>query len=69
MKKTWVLICIIMLFFSAYIIADTYAKYITGATATASKQAGAWVIEVNDTDISNSRIKYNIYYRYFNLSR
>lgn len=69
MKKTWVLISIIMLLFSAYLIIQTYAKYITGATATANKQAGAWVIKVNDTDISNSRCKYNFYYRYTYLSR
>lgn len=54
MKKIWVLISIIMLIISAYIVVDTYAKYLTGATATTNKYAGAWVIEVNDTDISYS---------------
>ena len=59
MKKTWILISTIMLLISTYIIINTYAKYITDATATSNIQAGAWVITVNDSDISNSRSKYH----------
>ena len=54
MRKTWILVGIIMLLFTSYQIAKTYAKYTTLATATAQKQAGAWVIKINDNDISNS---------------
>lgn len=54
MKKTWILVGIIMLLFTSYQIAKTYAKYTTLATSTAQKQAGAWVIKINDNDISNS---------------
>ena len=54
MRKTWILIGIVMLLFTSYQIATTYAKYIAEASGTAEKQAGAWVIKVNDDDISNS---------------
>ena len=54
MKKTWILVCIIMLLFTSYQIATTYAKYMTEATANIEKTAGAWVIKINDNDISNS---------------
>lgn len=54
MRKTWILVGIVMLLFTSYQIAKTYAKYTTEATATAEKQAGAWVIKINDNDISNS---------------
>ena len=60
MKKTWIVIGIIMLAVSIYQIALTYAKYVTTATATVEKNAGAWVISVNDEDISNSRCINNI---------
>lgn len=54
MKKTWILVGIIMLLFTSYQIATTYAKYMTEATANIEKTAGAWVIKINDNDISNS---------------
>ena len=54
MRKTWILVGIVMLLFTSYQIATTYAKYITEATATVEKQAGAWVIKLNNKDISNS---------------
>ena len=43
-----------MLLFTSYQIATTYAKYMTEATANVEKTAGAWVIKINDNDISNS---------------
>ena len=54
MKKTWILVGIIMLLFTSYQIATSYAKYTTEADGTAQKQSGAWVIKLNDNDISNS---------------
>ncbi len=54
MKKTWILVGIIMLLFTSYKIATTYAKYVAEANATTEKQSGAWVIKINDNDISNS---------------
>ncbi len=54
MRKTWIIVGIVMLLFTSYQIATTYAKYITEATATIEKTAGAWVIKINDNDISNS---------------
>ena len=54
MKKTWILVGIIMFLFTSYQIATSYAKYIAEANGLAEKQAGAWVIKINDDDISNS---------------
>ena len=54
MKKTWILVGIIMFLFTSYQIATSYAKYTAEADATVEKQAGAWVIKINDDDISNS---------------
>ncbi len=54
MKRTYIILGIIMLIFTFYQIATSYAKYIAEATAVVEKQAGAWAIKVNDTDISNS---------------
>ena len=54
MRKTWIIIGIAMLLFTSYKILDTYAKYVSRAEAQVEKESGAWVIKVNDTDISNS---------------
>ncbi len=54
MKRTYTLLGIIMLIFTFYQIATSYAKYIAEATAVVEKQAGAWAIKINNTDISNS---------------
>lgn len=54
MKRTYIILGIMMLIFTFYQIATSYAKYIAEATAVVEKQAGAWAIKVNDTDISNS---------------
>ena len=54
MRKTWILVGIVMFLFTSYQIATTYAKYMTEATASVEKQAGAWVIKLNNKDISNS---------------
>ena len=53
MKKIWILICLIMLLVTIYEITESYAKYTSQASGTVTKQAGAWVIEVNDSDISS----------------
>ena len=52
MKKIYILIGIIMLGFTTYEVATSYAKYASQGIATAEKQAGAWVIKINDKDIS-----------------
>lgn len=54
MRKTWILVGIIMLIVTSYEIIKSYAKYVSEGEAVAEKQAGAWVIKVNDTNISNS---------------
>ena len=54
MRKTGILIGIIMLLFTTYQISSTYAKYTSSASATAQKQAGAWVIKANNTNISSA---------------
>ena len=54
MKKVYILIFLIMLLFTTYEIANSYAKYTSEASGTASKQAGAWVVEVNDEEITSS---------------
>lgn len=43
-----------MLIVTIFVIANSYAKYIAEASGTIERQAGAWVIKVNDTDISSS---------------
>ncbi len=53
MKKVYILIGLIMISFTIYEMATSFAKYTSEATATAEKQAGAWVIEVNDQDVSS----------------
>lgn len=55
MKKTWIFMGMLMLLLTIYQVGATYAKYTTSATASVEKQAGAWVIKVNNSDISNSR--------------
>ena len=55
MRRTWIVIGIGMLLFTTFQIISAYAKYVANATATVSKQAGAWVIEVNNETISNGR--------------
>lgn len=54
MKKVWGLIGTIMLLFTMYQVATTYAKYTNAATATVEKGAGAWVVKVNNQNIVNS---------------
>ena len=54
MKKVWFLVGAIMLLFTMYQIATTYAKYVTEVEGSANKTAGAWVIKVNDEEISSS---------------
>ena len=53
MKKVYVLIILIMISLTIYEVATSFAKYTSEATAKAEKQAGAWVIEVNDNDVSS----------------
>lgn len=43
-----------MLIVTIFVIANSYAKYIAEASGTTERQAGAWAIKVNDTDISSS---------------
>lgn len=51
MKKTWLLIGILMLAFTIYEIATSYAKYLSETEGTAEKSSGAWEITVNNEDI------------------
>ena len=54
MKKVYILISLIMLLVTFYEVANTFAKYTSEAEATAEIQAGAWVIEINSSDVSSS---------------
>ena len=54
MKKVWILIGMIMILFTIYEVATSYAKYTSEATATADKEIGAWVVKVNQTDIASA---------------
>jgi len=53
MKKVYILIGLIMLLLTTYEVASSYAKYVSQGIATAEKQAGAWVVKVNNSDISS----------------
>lgn len=53
MKKVYILASLIMLLLTSYQIAKSYAKYVSEGVASAEKQAGAWVIKVNNKDISS----------------
>ena len=54
MKKIWILVSLIMILFTTYEVAETYAKYVSETTATVDKQAGAWVIKINNIDLTSS---------------
>ena len=51
MRKTWLLIGLIMIIFTAYVITSSYAKYTTEAEGTTEKDAGAWAVSINSTDV------------------
>jgi len=51
MKKIWLLVGIVLLIFTGYEIAISYAKYVSQAQGVAEEGAGAWAITVNDEDI------------------
>ena len=53
MKKVWYLIGLIMLLVTIFEMTNSYAKYVTVAQGTDDETAGAWVIKVNDSDISS----------------
>ena len=57
MKKTWFLIGAIMLLITAYEIISSYAKYTSEATGTIEKDAGAWMIKVNDANIATGNLE------------
>ncbi len=54
MRKVWFLVILIMILLTGYVITTTYAKYLTEATGTGEKVAGAWVIKVNEQDITSA---------------
>ena len=51
MKKTWFLVGALMLLITTYEIISSYAKYTSEATGTIEKNAGAWMIKVNDSNL------------------
>lgn len=51
MKKVYILLAIAMLLYLGYVVTESYAKYSSQGIATAGKQAGAWIIDINDTDV------------------
>ncbi len=54
MKKTGIVISMLLIVVTLYNIVNSYAKYVTQASGSMEKQAGAWVIKVNDRDISSN---------------
>ena len=62
MKKIWTLLGVIMLLVTILQVRGTYAKYSSTAEATIQKQAGAWAIKINNSDIlaGNVEKKFNI---------
>lgn len=57
MKKAWFLIGTIMLLITTYVVTTTYAKYSSNARATASKEAGAWIVKLNNVNIATSSLE------------
>lgn len=53
MKKTGIIISVLLVVVTLYSIANSYAKYVTQASGNMEKQAGAWVIKLNNKDISS----------------
>ena len=56
MRKTSFIIGALMFMLTIYQIAGAYAKYVTQATGTVDQQAGAWVITLNDDDITGGSV-------------
>ena len=52
MKKIGIIISMLLVVITLYNIASSYAKYVTQASGNMEKQAGAWVIKLNNKDIS-----------------
>ncbi len=59
MRKSLALICLVLIVFTIYEISVTYSKYVSEATGTAQNTVGAWVIHVNDNDISNGSVTHS----------
>ncbi|MBR3134342.1 MAG: hypothetical protein IKG56_02660 [Clostridia bacterium] len=57
MKKTWFLVGALMLLITTYEIISSYAKYTSEATGTIEKNAGAWMIKVNDSNIATGNLE------------
>ena len=53
MKKIGIIISMLLVVITLYNIASSYAKYVTQASGNMEKQAGAWVIKLNNKDISS----------------
>ena len=53
MKRIWILSAIIMIVITSYQISTTYAKFVTEINTQTQRNVGAWVVKVNDTNISN----------------
>ena len=58
MRKTWLLIGILMIAFTIYEITTSYAKYLSEAEGTAEKNAGAWAIKINNSDIVSGSVQH-----------
>ncbi len=59
MRKTLAVICLIFVIITVYEISTSYAKYVSEVEGTMEKPVGAWVIKVNDNDISASNTSHN----------
>lgn len=52
MKKIWILSSLIMILVTLYQINTTYAKYYTEASGKAEATIGAWIVRLNNSDIT-----------------
>lgn len=52
MKKIWILSSLIMILVTLYQINTTYAKYYTEASGKAEAAIGAWIVRLNNSDIT-----------------
>ncbi len=53
-KKIFLLLSLLSLFVCLYFVSDTYAKYLTRATAGVNGKIAKWNIVVNDTNVKNN---------------
>ena len=59
-RKIFLLLSILSLFLCLYFVSDTYAKYLTKASAGVTGQVAKWNIKVNNTNVRNNDTLTNV---------